>query len=99
MTTATMTCPQCGSAMKVRRGGHGEFLGCSRYPACKATSPLPIGFAPKPSGPPPEAPGPTEALISDLRRAAGHLGAAIDILRRRAPQLDALLTAPDDEAP
>jgi ssDNA-binding Zn-finger/Zn-ribbon topoisomerase 1 len=99
MSTAAMACPQCGGGMQVRRGGRGEFLGCSRYPACRGTSALPIGFAPKPSGPPQEAPGPTGELISDLRRAAGHLGAAVDILRRRAPQLDALLTAPDDEAP
>lgn len=35
--------------------------------------------------PPSEAPGPTGELIADLRKAAGHLGAAIDLLRRRVP--------------
>jgi len=39
-------CPQCGAPMKVRtaRTGFnagGEFLGCSQYPNCKATRPLP----------------------------------------------------------
>ncbi|MCW5758001.1 MAG: topoisomerase DNA-binding C4 zinc finger domain-containing protein [Phycisphaeraceae bacterium] len=39
---ATPHCPRCGSAMvrRVARQGPnagGAFLGCSRYPACKAT--------------------------------------------------------------
>ncbi len=31
------TCEQCGSAMTVRRGRRGFFLGCSGYPKCKGT--------------------------------------------------------------
>ncbi|HEV3145216.1 MAG TPA: type I DNA topoisomerase [Gemmataceae bacterium] len=35
------TCPECGSAMKVRTSSRGPFLGCSKYPKCKGTRPLP----------------------------------------------------------
>lgn len=31
------TCDDCGSAMVVRRGRRGYFLGCSKYPKCKGT--------------------------------------------------------------
>lgn len=31
------TCDQCGSAMIVRRGKRGYFLGCSKYPKCRGT--------------------------------------------------------------
>lgn len=27
-------CPECGSALIMRNGGHGPFLGCSSYPSC-----------------------------------------------------------------
>jgi len=37
------TCPECGAAMVVRRKGRRVFLGCSQYPHCKATKPLPEG--------------------------------------------------------
>jgi len=30
-------CTRCGSKMVMRRGRYGRFLGCSRYPYCKAT--------------------------------------------------------------
>ncbi|HEX7901101.1 MAG TPA: type I DNA topoisomerase [Planctomycetota bacterium] len=33
----------CGKPMLVRRGKDGGFLGCSGYPACKLTKPLPGG--------------------------------------------------------
>jgi len=36
----TETCPQCGSAMKLRQGRTGWFLGCSKYPKCKGTMPV-----------------------------------------------------------
>jgi DNA topoisomerase-1 len=52
------TCPECGSQMTVKWKGHRTFLGCSRYPECRATSPLPEGIhveppprpAPRPAG-------------------------------------------------
>lgn len=37
------TCPECGNRMVVRANhetGH-EFLGCSQYPECKYTEPMP----------------------------------------------------------
>jgi DNA topoisomerase-1 len=37
-------CEECGSPMLVRKGRSGEFLGCSGFPKCRATSPLPEGF-------------------------------------------------------
>lgn len=35
-------CKECGAAMVVKKGRFGEFLGCSRYPECTYTSPIPI---------------------------------------------------------
>jgi len=37
-------CDECGAPMLVRRGPRGKFLGCSAYPKCKSTQPLPAGF-------------------------------------------------------
>jgi DNA topoisomerase I len=34
------TCHECGSPMVVKFGRTGQFLGCSRYPDCKATRPM-----------------------------------------------------------
>jgi len=34
-------CPSCGANMVLKRGRFGEFLGCSRYPDCSTTMPLP----------------------------------------------------------
>lgn len=36
-------CPSCGAEMQHKRGRFGEFLGCSRYPDCSTTMPLPSG--------------------------------------------------------
>lgn len=33
-------CPDCGSPMQVKFSSKGQFLGCSKYPDCKATQPL-----------------------------------------------------------
>lgn len=33
-------CPDCGSPMQIKFSSKGQFLGCSRYPDCKATQPL-----------------------------------------------------------
>ncbi len=37
-------CQECGSKMNKRWGRNGWFLGCSRYPDCKHTRPVPLGF-------------------------------------------------------
>lgn len=42
----TMTdydCPECGNKMMKRWGRNGFFLGCSTYPKCKGTRPMPLG--------------------------------------------------------
>jgi DNA topoisomerase-1 len=39
------TCHVCGAPMDLKFGKTGQFLGCSRYPECKATRPL--GGAPR----------------------------------------------------
>ena len=36
-------CPQCGSALVVKRGRYGPFLACSRWPRCNYTEPLSTG--------------------------------------------------------
>lgn len=33
-------CPLCGAVTRQRRGKHGAFWACSRYPECKGTQPL-----------------------------------------------------------
>ncbi len=85
------TCPECGSAMKRREGTRGPFLGCVTYPACRGTRPVSAALVEDTDPPRSDAPGATDVLITDLRPAAGHLGAAVDILRRHAPELDRLL--------
>lgn len=37
---AYRSCPECGSALIVRNGKHGPFLGCSSYPECGYVRPL-----------------------------------------------------------
>ena len=42
------SCPECGSIMKMRTAKRGTytgqpFWGCSRYPACRVTRPIPVG--------------------------------------------------------
>jgi DNA topoisomerase-1 len=36
-------CEKCGSAMIVRHGRYGKFLGCSGYPKCRNIKPISIG--------------------------------------------------------
>jgi len=47
------TCELCGKPMVVRRRGRRAFLGCSGYPNCENTTPLPEGIRlePKPKQP------------------------------------------------
>jgi DNA topoisomerase-1 len=41
-TEATdQVCPDCGSPMVVKLGKRGKFLGCTNYPECKKTLPMP----------------------------------------------------------
>ena len=42
------SCDECGSPMAVKFRGRRAFLGCSTYPACKATKPLPEGITVEP---------------------------------------------------
>ena len=35
-------CAKCGAPMVIRNGSSGQFLGCSKYPKCRSTSPLPV---------------------------------------------------------
>jgi DNA topoisomerase-1 len=47
--TTDQVCKTCGSAMVIKRGRYGKFLGCSRYPECEFTMPIPTGVkCPKP---------------------------------------------------
>jgi DNA topoisomerase-1 len=39
-------CHECGAPMQVKFGRTGQFLGCSRYPDCKATRPMEGGPRP-----------------------------------------------------
>lgn len=36
-------CPKCGSPMQIKVSRRGRFLGCTRYPECDGTMPLPKG--------------------------------------------------------
>jgi len=36
-------CEECGSPMVIRTGRSGQFLGCSKYPRCRFSKPLPEG--------------------------------------------------------
>jgi DNA topoisomerase-1 len=41
-TEATdQVCPECGSPMVVKLGKRGKFLGCTNYPECRKTMPMP----------------------------------------------------------
>jgi DNA topoisomerase-1 len=37
-------CYECGAKMTKRWGRNGWFLGCSRYPECRHTRPVPLGY-------------------------------------------------------
>ncbi len=36
-------CDECGESMLIRTCRSGEFLGCSKYPKCRFSKPLPEG--------------------------------------------------------
>ncbi len=52
MSDIKKACLKCGKDLAVRVNGetHEEFLGCSQYPECEHTEPLPSGHYPAPSG-------------------------------------------------
>ncbi len=35
-------CPQCGEPLLFRRGRYGRFVGCSAWPECRYTAPIPL---------------------------------------------------------
>jgi DNA topoisomerase-1 len=46
-------CPKCGSPTSIRRSFRGAFCGCTKYPDCKGTAPVPAGALPKREPPKP----------------------------------------------
>ena len=89
-------CPECGGAMRTRQGSRGQFLGCKNYPTCRGSRSIENassapGSQASLSAPRVEAPTPSGALITDLRAAAGHIGRAVDLLRRRQVEVDELI--------
>lgn len=39
------TCDKCGAPMLRRSGKNGDFFGCSAYPTCRNTRPIPLDFS------------------------------------------------------
>jgi len=37
MRAGKIFCPKCDSVMRLRKGRHGKFYGCSQYPKCMGT--------------------------------------------------------------
>jgi DNA topoisomerase-1 len=35
-------CPQCGEPLLIRHGRYGKFIGCSGWPKCRYTAPIPL---------------------------------------------------------
>jgi DNA topoisomerase-1 len=35
-------CPECGKPLVIRHGRYGKFIGCSGWPACRYTAPIPL---------------------------------------------------------
>jgi len=70
------TCEACGSPMTVKRKGRRAFLGCSNYPACRNTRPLPEGIRieSKPQPPPQEAGFPCEKCGRPMVIRSGRRG-------------------------
>jgi DNA topoisomerase-1 len=46
-------CPKCGAPTAIRRSFRGSFCGCTKYPECKGTAPVPAGLLPKREPPKP----------------------------------------------
>jgi len=41
-TLTAVKCEKCGSQMVIKLGRNGKFLGCSKYPECKSTTPFDV---------------------------------------------------------
>jgi DNA topoisomerase-1 len=35
-------CPECGEPLVIRHGRYGKFIGCSGWPDCRYTAPIPL---------------------------------------------------------
>ena len=46
--TVGLNCPKCQKPMVLRAGRRGSFLGCSGYPKCRSTMPIPDSLTPCP---------------------------------------------------
>jgi hypothetical protein len=98
------TCPLCHSPMTIRtaKTTGKTFWSCTAWKTtgCKGSRSVastvaePVarpGWAPVPRGGPPS-PGPSDALLEELQRAATLITQAVAILKRRSPELDALIS-------
>jgi len=92
--------------MRRREGSRGPFWGCTRYrDGCRGTRPLDPQLAiptretslgqPASSSRAVESPNPTGDLVADLRSAGGHIGRAIDLLRRHQDKINEVIKAED----
>jgi ssDNA-binding Zn-finger/Zn-ribbon topoisomerase 1 len=78
--------------MRARSGPHGPFFGCRAYPDCRGTRPINDSEPGLASGPSrPEGPGGVGDLLTALRRAGGHIGAALDLLARQRAEIENLI--------
>ncbi len=71
-------CEKCGKPMAVRTSARGQFLGCSGYPKCRSTKPLPEDFTIEPAAPPADAASrmPVEATAEQLKQKKSAASAA-----------------------
>jgi DNA topoisomerase I len=65
-------CPKCGSALIVKWGRTGQFLGCSNYPECRHTEPLESEKAP--DAPPTTCPNCGKPMLAKRSRFGWFLG-------------------------
>jgi DNA topoisomerase-3 len=90
-SSSAPTCPQCAGPMRARSGPHGSFWGCRAYPNCRGTRPLDDDAPPALGGSRPEEPSAAGDLVRDLRRAGGHIGAALELLGRHRDEIEKLI--------
>jgi hypothetical protein len=78
--TSGVLCPKCGSAMveRTNRDSGEPFLGCTRFPACRGTRPMPTGAQGR------AAVRPTRYKLSTGGRRARDLPDVVELLVARA---------------